>query len=268
MRHRRTGSLALGLALFAAALGSGTAFANHTADCTASSQVKDFAGMAVAAGDEGASANLDSEFLNLCTNRGSNDVGANFGWASVGTSQCTVAGACGSSIIQIGRGTCWVTGYSPCDATSNIFWAWGRNNEAPGCSGSMDVGAAVTDLGPAPSSGAYAYQVFRNASGSWTGQVLDSGGIVEAFTFLSAGSICWTSRQAVWFQESWNLGDPLGGQVTNTFRSTGNKYKTTAGGSWNWTAYNASNACHVLGADPPHECDAVSATAFDTWTDR
>lgn len=79
MRHRRTGSLAIGLALFTAALGTGTALANHTADCTANSQVKDFAAMAVAAGDEGASANLDSEFLNLCSNKGSNDVGANFG---------------------------------------------------------------------------------------------------------------------------------------------------------------------------------------------
>jgi hypothetical protein len=131
----------------------------------------------------------------------------------------------------------------------------------------MDVGASVTEISSAPSSGAYAYQVIHDGT-TWKFQVLDSGGNVDVWASIAAASICWTNKTAIWFQENWNLGDPLGGEVTNHYHSTGNKYRTSAGGSWHWTAYNSSNACQIVGANPPHKCDVVSATAYDTWTDR
>lgn len=86
--------------------------------------------------------------------------------------------------------------------------------------------------------------------------------------WVGEASICWTPKLAVWFSETWDFGDQIGGTVANKFGVTSTYYANTEGGGFFWTNFNAANACNYGGAGAPFFCDVTGTRSYDTWTDR
>jgi hypothetical protein len=81
-------------------------------------------------------------------------------------------------------------------------------------------------------------------------------------------NICWTPRSAVWFAESWDAGDQIGGDSVNHISISLASDMVTEGGSWFATAFNASNACNYFASYSVYHCDVTGSRALDIWTDR
>lgn len=82
---------------------------------------------------------------------------------------------------------------------------------------------------------------------------------------LPLGSICWTPTRAVWFGESWDSGDAIGGSAGNHVKLTSAHYEATVGGTWSSPSFNPGANCPLITL-PKYKCVAQNGQAIDFWT--
>lgn len=137
--------------------------------------------------------------------------------------------------------------------------AWGRTSSTPGCSGFSNRAPANNFVGYW-TSGSHTLTV-RHTGNYWYHHV---DGVQKSS--VSEASICWTPRRALWFGESWDLGDAIGGSSTNKFTISSLMYTNTEGGAWNNTAFSASSTCNYQDGPAPFNCEVAGAQSISVWT--
>ncbi len=196
----------------------------------------------------GAEARIESNVPLLCT-------GPNQGYSGSFTYVAAEISGGTLSIVQIGVGKCNAP-YNWCTGSYRIFYAWGRDSSTGTCT--SDRGPAGQDLGPAPS-GVHTYTVYRT-----TTQVVFKvdGAIVE--TVPIANVSCWNGDNFSATGEVTDYSDQLGGSAANHQNITAMKFQTSVGGTWTSTSV-ISCASDIPGF---FDCQRISNTAVDIWTDR
>jgi hypothetical protein len=79
--------------------------------------------------------------------------------------------------------------------------------------------------------------------------------------------ICWNPNQSVWFGESLDVGDQIGGTVGSKLRIGSMNYANAENGGFTWTNFDASNPCNY-GNGAPYFCDITGTRTIYVWTDR
>lgn len=209
---------------------------------------------------------MDPQSLLLCTNPIPGAQSASWGWSAVqlSSSACN-GGSCPNSILQIGRGACRFSPYSGCQngTAQRLFVAYGRDNEADGCSGLSDILPVPNDRGAAPTdTGIHYYRVYLDGS-TWRFDHWPKGKAVTQTFTLADSIVCWTARDGVTFNETWDRGDALGGTSTNHYNFL-SMTRLTAGGAWQATL-NQPCGHTVL---PEYNCLVTGQQAWEAWTDR
>lgn len=215
------------------------------------------AGMIVNGQKHGASGTIDGQDLNQCTSPDLFETSGTFAWSAVQN------GGWPETIVQIGIGKCRDPGNFGCGSDMRYLWAYGRNPNAPGCSGkSLRI--------PAPSSlsgydgAAHDYKVYHK-NNAWRVYV----GNTEK-TSVSESEVCWTPAEAVWFSETWDTGDALGGSVGNKLVTNSTNYANAENGGFFWTNFPGPFPNEACSAEPGgvRKCQITGAQKFQTWTDR
>lgn len=85
---------------------------------------------------------------------------------------------------------------------------------------------------------------------------------------VSEPAVCWMPRSSVWFGESWDYGDQIGGTSSSRYFVTATQYMTIEGGGWNNTSFNSSASCNYAPTSPPFYCDIININRFEIWTNR
>ena len=201
----------------------------------------------------GAQAIFEAQALQQCINPGLIEVSGSFVFSNIVP---TDGGA--NDIIQIGAGNCRAPN---CPAGQRYYSAYGRTSSTPGCSSKSNRSPLVGDEG-AWANAAHVYKVVHQ-SNEWSFFVDNTkvGWVLE-------GEICWTPRSAVWFGESWDFGDQIGGTAANKFSITQASYTTVEGGGWTATSFNAAAGCNYVGTQFPFNCDVTGLRSINIWTDR
>jgi hypothetical protein len=164
----------------------------------------------------------------------------------------------------MGNVRCLGLGIGYCDGSLNRVFAWGRDNNTPGCEGMQDVDPIGVDAGPAESSGGPLRYTVVHAGGLWNGYV---GALREAYVLESR--ICWTPDDVKFFTEAKDLGDGHGGWDTDRLHFADTQALGTEGGSW--TTLNLGSQCStyapVLNPDI-YKCriDADDPNDMSIWT--
>jgi hypothetical protein len=131
------------------------------------------------------------------------------------------------NIVQIGFGRCYPVGgpsgnCSSADRTADHdFWAYGYDNDSPGCNDGRLPLAPTGHWEVGLSGGTYSVTEAANKS-----FVLSAS---QVTVYLST---CWTNNTVAISTESWDYGDALGGTATQALVSTLEQFQTTAGGAW------------------------------------
>lgn len=161
-------------------------------------------------------------------------------------------------IIQIGAGNCRGPA---CSAGMHYYYATGLSNSTPGCSGFQSSPPVSFEVGTWTAA-AHQYRI-EHVNNQWKFWVDTSNKAV-----LAEAALCWTPRSSVWFGESFDYGDQIGGTLTNKLSITNAAYMTTENGAWFATAFNAANPCNYQASFDVFHCDVTGARSFDIWTDR
>ena len=246
--------LAIVVALSVLSLGPGAALAvSPNGPCTSSPN--NYAGAEVGwVGAASAEVKIESISPLLCTTSG-NPQHASLTWVAIGG-----ATACQECIYQIGTAKCVNTlqPSSGCDGTFRLFYAWGRNSSYGGCPTVLpfpvSLGAGHDRAAP---SGTNTYSVVRTTS-----QIQFKLNTTTQTTIGSA-NICWTSAAALYYGETYDSGDQLGGTVGDHQSLTNAIYERTVSGPWlspSFTNCGSSSASYL--------CTRVNGQAIDLWTDR
>jgi hypothetical protein len=210
----------------------------------------DFVGSSVAyLGVASAEAKIESISPLLCTTAGDR-VHGGFAWIGVGGSE-----NCPECIYQMGTAKC-VNLDSPssgCNGTFKMFYAWGRSHNYGGC---PDVLPFPISLGAAPS-GSNTYSVVRTTTEI---QFKLNGGTQ---TTIGNANICWTREDELYYDETYNRGDQLGGTVGDHQSYTNAIYEKTVGGSWFSPSFTTCPSTYGF-----YSCTRVNGQALDMWTDR
>jgi len=242
-------ALILALSLPSTALGA------ETANCSEDSQVSRWRGQSYSdAGQKhGTSGTAEAHSLAQCTNPDLIERSGSFYFSNI-----TPNNGGFNDIVQIGMGNCRSAN---CVGGMRYYSGWGRTSTTPGCTGFSSRFPAVLDEG-AYVSAAHDFKVYHQTN-AWRFYVgtTQVGSVGEA-------SICWTPKLAVWFSETWDFGDQIGGTPGNKFSVTSTNYANAEGGGFVFTNFNAANACNYGGAGAPFFCDITGARSYNTWTDR
>ena len=165
-----------------------------------------------------------------------------------------------NDIIQVGYGQ---ERCPFCPQGENYFVAWGRTgNEPGGCEGLSDRSPTSSSVGTSPA-GSHTYGV-NHVANEWRFYI---DGAVKG-TSVPEGSICWSPSYAVWFSETWDFGDQMGGLAGDKLHVTGTTYQNTEGGGFVYTSFNSANACNYVANGSPYFCDVTTTTSLDFWTSR
>lgn len=161
-------------------------------------------------------------------------------------------------IIQVGAADC----RSPdCGAGMRYYYALGLASSTPGCAGYQSIPPVIWNAG-AWTAAAHEYRV-EHIANAWKLYVDSS--LARSYP---ESNVCWTPRSSVWFGESWDYGDQIGGTLGNKLTISATKYTTTEGGGWIGTSFVAANPCNYAGSFDVFHCDVTGATTIDIWTDR
>lgn len=207
----------------------------------------------VAGRRHGAQASFEGQVLVQCTSPGLIEISGSFVFSNVVP---TDGGF--NDIVQIGAGNCRAPN---CPGGMQYYTGWGRSNATPGCSAFSNVLPLATGVGPW-GGGARVYKV-RHAANVWQ-LVVDNTVKLN----IPESAICWTPRSSVWFGESWDAGDQIGGTLANKLSITSASYMTVEGGALVATTFNAANACNYAASAFPYNCDVTGARSLDIWTNR
>lgn len=164
-------------------------------------------------------------------------------------------------IVQVGIGNC----RSPtCSGGIHYYTGYGRNPTTPGCSGYSHRQPIATEMAFAYK-GLYSHDLkVGHSPGNWyfyTDNTL--------LQLTADSNICWTGKQAVWFGESWDAGDAIGGPATDVADFGSTNYATTVGGGYTYTSFNPNLACNYGPAQAAYyKCDVIKSTEFLFWTAR
>jgi hypothetical protein len=232
-----------------ATLGAGTA------NCSEGGQVSRWRGQSVtdAGQKHGVSGTAEAYSLAQCANPGLIEISGSFYFSNI-----TPNNGGFNDVVQIGMGNCRAAN---CLAGMHYYSGWGRTSTTPGCSGFSSRAPLVTNEGTYAVA-AHDFKVYHQVN-EWRFFVggTNVGSVGEA-------SICWTPKLAVWFSETWDFGDQIGGTAANKFSVASTNYANAEGGGFVFTSFNAANACNYGGAGAPFFCDLTGARSYDTWTNR
>jgi len=206
----------------------------------------------------GASATAEGYPLRRCTNPGLPiEIDGSFVFSNL-----TPAGGGFNDIVQVGYGHARCPVMCPDDEEST--YAWGRTHTTAGCSGYSDTAPTVhfTSVGSG-GSGNKVYKVVHTAN-RYQGFV----GTSKVLDFTET-SICWTPKNAVWFGETWDVGDQLGGDANNHLLVWNLQYTNSEGGGWFSTQFGAPNCNFAEGSGTSaYHCQRINTNQFDIWTDN
>jgi hypothetical protein len=202
----------------------------------------------------GASALVTPTTLAFCDNPGLIEIDGTFYFSNV-----VPNGGGFNDIVQVGYGKCRSGSCSTGDPS--YYFSWGRTNSTPGCSGySSEAPIAVRLTGWTNANHYYAVLHMAN---EW--RFFIDG---TSRTYAPESWICWTGGSAVWFGETWDIGDQMGGVPTNKLTASELAYTNVEGTTWIATNLNAANACNYGGSGAPYFCDITGTRTLKIWTDR
>lgn len=194
---------------------------------------------------------MENQTLGLCTTAADDDNGSAV-YVSIEED-----GGHAYDIAQVGVYKCEYA-IAMCTGSIGQFYAWGRHNSQPGCSGFSNVEPLGTRVGGLPS-GTWFFEVLRTSS-AWKFSI--NGVVVES---LPASTICWTRKRASWVGESWDTGDAIGGSAANPFALLGALYEPSVAGQWLSPSWSLGDMCNVSSA-AKYKCNATNGQAFNLWT--
>jgi hypothetical protein len=242
-------SIAIGLSLPAVALGAGTA------NCSEGAATNRWRGVSVQDANQkhGVSGTAESHILAQCNNPGLIEFSGSFIFSNI-----VPAGGGFNDIVQIGMGNCRAPN---CPGGMRYYSGWGRTSTTPNCGTFSNRAPTATDEG-AYVAAAHDFKVYHQ-NNSWRFFV----GLAEVGS-VGEASICWTPKVAVWFGESWDFGDQIGGTLADKMSVTSMNTANVENGGFTFTNLNAANACNYGGAGAPFFCDITGARSYDTWSNR
>jgi len=260
VRDRRREASAIVAILLALALAFPTGvLAAETATCSDAYQNR-WSGQNLTGGQKhGASGRASATVLNLCTS----PIGLSVDLSVYFSNITPTTGSHFNDIVQIGYGKCRSPN-CPDSNTLYYYWAWGRDDATPGCEAFADQSPLLWNAGTW-ASGAHTFGV-NHVSNQYRGYV---DGVIEASAPESG--VCWTPAKALWFGETLDFGDQLGGVLASKLHVTLTTYQSSEGGTFTYTTFNASQACNyqIPGNPPaPYFCDLTGTSSLDLWTDR
>ena len=220
-------------------------------------------------GDNGFYSHLDPQALHLCTGD-ANTTRGSFSFAAVERTYpggCSI-GTCPNSIIQIGRGLCFDPLNPSCFPNSGqrLIVGWGRDPEAVGCTGRTLVRAVPEDKGPAPTdTGLHYYRVHDDPTGIWRFSHWPKGQPVVTVKSVDESQICWGVREGVTFNETFNVGDSLGGYAANHYNFLSMTRLQNQSGSWEPSLGYQCGLANQLAVD---HCATTGQQAWEAWSDR
>jgi hypothetical protein len=246
-------TLSIWLAFMLPWIGVSRVFALGAAPCSELFQKNRWQGQQSSTTSErhGAKGVFESWSLVQCTNPGLFEISGSFVFSNVIPTNGSF-----NDIIQVGAGTC----RAPiCSGGMHYLFAAGLTHTTPGCS-------TYQDTTPLP-----------NEAGSWTGTthtytVQHSGNLWRlmvdgvAKANYAEAAICWTPRSSIWFGESWDYGDQIGGIPVDHMTISGTQYMPFEGAAWFNTTFAAANPCNYAASSPPFQCDVTGAQSLDFWT--
>lgn len=201
----------------------------------------------------GAQAIFEGQVLVQCTNPGLAEISSSFVFSNV----VPIDGGF-NDIVQIGAGNCRAPN---CPGGMQYYTGWGRSRSTPGCAAFSDVLPLATGVG-AWGGGDRVYKV-QHVANVW--QLLvdntQKGSVPEA-------GICWMPRSSVWFGESWDFGDQIGGTLGNKLAVTSASYTVVENGGFVATSFNAANPCNFAASSFPFNCKVTGLRSLDIWTNR
>jgi hypothetical protein len=162
-----------------------------------------------------------------------------------------------NDILQLGIGVC--RGGIECSDQMHYQAARGREKTTPGCSGFTNeypIGHRLAYWNP----GTWVLEL-KHTGNYWVHKI---DGI--EFELLSESWVCWTPRKAVWFAESLDTGDALGGSTLNPYLISNARYTTTEGGSWSAPSWTVGPSCNYADGPAPFGCEVAGASAINVWT--
>jgi hypothetical protein len=202
----------------------------------------------------GIRATIENDFLNQCSDPDLVEYSGNFIFVNV-----VPHGQGAYNIIQIGVGNCRGAG-SGCATGMQYYYAWGRDDSAPGCSAYDDVWPTVSRIG-GWTSGEHTLAIRHD--NNWYEYRID--GVVQYKT--TEANICWTPDRAVWFGESWDWGDAIGGTAGDPFAFTDMAYQNTENGPFYDTSFSPTAYCNWIDNNGnPYDCGISGAQTVNIWT--
>ena len=162
-------------------------------------------------------------------------------------------------IIQIGFGQ----GRSPTLYDGMRFEVgYGRSTSTYGCAGYSNRDPMILNL-QAYDNAQHDYKVYHQTN-YWR-LFVDS---TQKYS-VAESEICWTPGKSEWFGETWDKGDQMGGTSSNHLKIESMNYANAENGGFYWTSFNPSQACNSSASGPSaYQCDIVSATRVDVWTNN
>jgi hypothetical protein len=197
----------------------------------------------------GAAAVFEGQTLQRCNTPGPIEIDGSFMFSNI-----VPAGGGFNDIIQTGIGNCRSPGQ--CSGGMHYYTGVGLSPSTPGCAGWQPRAPVLIEHG-SQSAAPHTLKIYH-VSNEWRFMVDTS--IIRTFP---ESSLCWTGKTAVFFAETWDFGDQIGGQTTNKFRVDTTNYTNSEGGTFVLTP---TIACGYGGSGAPFYCSKVSNTSFDTWT--
>ncbi len=240
-------SLSVVLAMVAT-LPPATLGADHTL-CLDPLPVNRHNGQGIAGSPDGVSANLEHQTLSMCQPPAAIELNGTFAYVNIEGPPGIL-----NDIIQSGMGQC--RGPFACDAGMHAFAGYGIENSSPGCAGFQDI-VPILDKYAWPSG--TIYQVYHQ-SNVWK---FYAGGFL--LKSIPESAVCWAPAAATWFGESLDVGDAIGGSVTDHFFITSMKSTQTEGGAFAYTNLDSTRACSI-NSTGNHFCDLVGPSSLAIWS--
>lgn len=203
----------------------------------------------------GIKATVENQALQQCTNPGFPiELSGSFIWVNIVPSDGT-----NWDIIQLGVGVC--RGGIECVGTMHYQAARGRSDDTPGCAGFTNeapIGHRFSGYVP----DTHVLELVHTGN-LWSHRI---DGIIKEG--LAESWVCWTPRKAIWFAETLDYGDAMGGTPTNEFSIYNARYTNTEGGAWILPTFPLGPTCNYVDGPAPWNCRVLSQTQINVWTNN